>query len=29
LEEEAAGFVQQRRLGVADVLPKNDDLLLT
>ncbi len=29
LEDEAAGLLKQRRLGVADVLPKNDDLLLT
>ena len=29
LEDEAAGFLKQRRLGIADVLPKNDDLLLT
>ncbi len=29
LEDEAAGFLKQRCLGIADVLPKNDDLLLT
>ena len=28
LQDEAAGFLKQRRLGSADVLPKNDDLLL-
>src|SRR6266436_2151617 len=29
LEDEAAGFLQQRRLSVVDVLPQNDGLLLT
>src|SRR5713226_5740639 len=28
LEDEAAGFLKQRRLSIADVLAKNDDLLL-
>src|SRR4029077_2299627 len=29
LEDEAAGFLEQRCLGVAYVLPEDDDLLLT
>jgi hypothetical protein len=29
LEHEAAGFLKQRRLSIADVLSKNDDLFLT
>src|SRR5258708_32610115 len=29
LEDEAAGFLKQRRLSIADVLPQNDNLLLT
>ena len=29
LEDEAAGFLKQRCLGIADVLAKNHDLLLT
>src|SRR3984893_2613849 len=29
LEDEAAGFLKQRRLSIAEVLSKNDDLLLT
>ena len=28
LQDEAAGFLKKRGLGVADVLPKDDDLLL-